>query len=147
VSSLSDLHAQYARANVEVIAIARVAPGEKTWSLPPDAPGVGTAVKTGDTPEALSHFLRATQPAYPVAVDRDGITMGRYHVKPRPTRWELGADNAIYWGRHTLRGDHGEACYLIDPQGTILWMGSGGEQELRDLLLSKLREDRRKREP
>jgi len=93
----------------------------------------------------MSHFLHATRPIYAVAADKDGVTLKRYGVKPRETEWVLAPSGAITWRKHTLRGENGESCYLVGRDGKLLWMGTGGDQGLVDMLVERIRAERKQK--
>lgn len=137
VFALNRTHAQFADSGLHILGIARVDRGERPWRIP-RGKRKGTAVKTGDTPLALSDFIRAARPNYSIDIDQNGETCRRYRMAPRETPWRLLGSGRVQWQGHTLRGEHGATCVLIDPKGRILWMGSGEDDKLLDLLDKRL---------
>jgi len=140
IMALNDLHERFGKMDTYIIGIARVVEREPEWKVPANAGG-GRAVKTGDTAAAMGEFIRAARPRYPVAVDRDGITMGEYRVQPRATEWHMSSSGAVLWRDHTLRGEHGETCFLIGRNGAVLWAGEGGDEALERILRSRIKDD------
>ena len=138
VLALNRLRDQYSGSGVHVLGIARVAERERPWRIPARAGKSGAAVKTGDTPLAMSDFVRDTRPRYPVAADTNGATLSKYHVAPRETEWRLLDSGRIQWKGHTLRDAQGRTCFLVGPKGRILWMGDGSDEKLLNLLDARL---------
>ena len=144
VLALNDLQARFQKENVHVLGIARVKDREVAWRIPRSAGG-GRAILTGDTPVAMSAFIRAARPRYPIAQDRDGASMSNYHVRPRTTEWQMASSGAVVWRGHTVRGDHAETCFLIGRNGAIIWAGDGGDDVLFKTIRERINADREKK--
>ena len=143
-ATLNDLYDRFRELNVHVVGIARVVGHEHPWRIPRGRGG-GRSIPTGDTGGAMSDFIRAARPRYPVAVDRDEATMKRYHVRKRSTEWQMSGSGAVLWKGHTLRGDHGEVCFLVGRNREILWAGDATDDTLSRVIAARLKTDVEKR--